>query len=259
MHNRSAAKSLFFILMILSASALLITACGPKPSKRVMPNTPFNLKATAGNRTATIQWQVNRAENSPIRGYNIYLSGSPNTDGELFNSSPFPGDTDGDITSESFEIPRIDNGARYYAYVRTVMTDGSLSEASPRVSFMPLLTGQLVISSNHASDNSGYSFAMEKYTAARDFDNDFYIYATGEKAGISSPSRLHASLRESSILVEGERSGKFADTKPLAKGRTYILNTADNARVRMTLVKLSGNPALTATFDYIYYPPGVEP
>ncbi|MCP4582022.1 MAG: fibronectin type III domain-containing protein [candidate division Zixibacteria bacterium] len=252
-------KGVSISLTIIALVTLLFIACGPKPAKKIQPNTPFNLKATAGDRSGTLDWQMNRDKSTPISGYNIYLAKSADTEGELVNSGPFPGDTDGDITRETYELSRLENGERYYAYVRTVMIDGSLSDVSGRVSFIPLLRGKLEISTNHATSESGYSFAKEKYTPARDFDNDFYIYATREKAGISSPSRLHSSLRESLIDFRLDKASKFEQTKPLTKGKTYIIKTADGGSAHLTLLKFSGGPGSVAIFDYIYYPPGVEP
>jgi len=258
--NRKFNLFISIIIAALILPTMFFLACGPKPSVKAIDNVPYNLKAVADNKAATLYWQTNRRENSPISGYNIYLAESAEAEGELFNNSPFPGDTDGDITSESYELPRLTNGARYYAYVRTVLKDGSLSEPSPKVSFMPLQSGRLEISTNYTKDGSGYSFAKEKYTLARDFDNDFYIYINTDKAGISSPSRLHPSLHETIIKYENEKDAAFEQTKPLVKGKTYILKTSDAGQARLTLLKLTrDNSNPRATFDYTYYPPGVEP
>jgi hypothetical protein len=253
-------KIVTIILVISILTISIFLACGPKPTVKAVDDAPYNLKAVANNGTATLYWQTNRRENTPISGYNIYLAESAGTEGELYNSSPFPGDTDGDITRESYELPRLNNGIRYYAYVRTVRKDGSLSNPSPEVSFMPLQSGRLEISTNYTRDSSGYSFAKEKYTVARDFDNDFYIYINTDKAGISSPYRLHSSLRKTLIKFESDKNSAFEQTKPLIKGKTYILKTSDSGQVRMILLKLShDNSNQSATFDYTYYPPGVEP
>jgi len=249
------------IIAILLLYAFLLLSCAPKPVIIKVPDiTPLNLKAVAYNKTATLYWQTSRPENTPIGGYNIYLAESADSAGTLYNNIPFPGDTDGDVTRESFELSELTNGNHYYAYVRTVLKDGSLSEASPKVSFMPLQSGQVEISTNYLKDGSGYNFAQEKYTVARDFDNDFYIYINADKAGISSPSRLHSSLHETLIKDESDKSRVFEHTKPLIKGRTYILKTADGGQVRLTLVKFTrDNSNQGATFDYTYYPPDVEP
>ena len=99
-----------------------------------------------------------------------------------------------------------------------------------------------------------------KSTVARDFDNDLYIYANEKKAGISSPSRLHSSLRKTLIKNESKTQSDYRQTQPLIKGHVYLLKTADGGNVRLKLVSLTGKkPNLKAVFDYVYYPPGVEP
>jgi hypothetical protein len=140
--------------------------------------------------------------------------------------------------------------------VRTVFADGGLSGPSGKVSFVPLAQGKITITQNYTIDGSGYSFALQKYTKARDFENDIYIFATNSKTGISSPSRMHSSLRETRITLDGNTDL----TQPLQNGKTYMLKTADGGLVRLTLLSLSGKPPeLKATFNYIYYPPGVSP
>ena len=237
-------------------AALILVSCGPRPNKPAA-NSPFNLKAVAADRSATLSWQVNRSKNAPISGYDIYLAQSPDDKGELYNSAPYPGDTDGDITHESIVIPRLDNGTRYYAYIKTVLTDGSLSKPSGTVTFMPLAQGYVDLTQNYTVIKSGFDFAAGKYTKVYDFDNDIYIYATKTEAGISSPSRMHASLRKTLISVDGS---PFELTQPFMPGKVYTLKTADGGTVKLTLLKWKNEtPAIEATFDYIYYPPGVSP
>ncbi len=240
-------------------SIFLIFACGPKPGK-IKPNTPYNLQVVSKSHGAILSWQINRIKDAPIGGYNIYLAESPKSPGELYNSGPYPGDTDGDITHESIELMRLTNGKRYYVYIKTVLNGGKSSAPSDRVEFMPLSQRRIKISQNHSTPKSGYSFKKEKLTAARDFDNDFYIYATADKIGISSPSRLHSSLRKTLIKIKGNANSKFNQTQPLIKGKTYLLKISDGGNARLTLIKLIGDKRdLTAVFDYTYYPAGVEP
>jgi len=244
---------------ILLLSIFLIFACGPKPGK-IKPNTPYNLQVVSKSHGAFLSWQINRVKGVPVGGYNIYLADSPESPGKLYNSGPYPGDTDGDITRESIELMRLTNGKIYYVYINTVLNGGKLSTPSARVKFIPLSQGSIKISPNHSTSKSGYSFIKEKLTAARDFDNDFYIYATADKIGISSPSRLHSSLRKTLIKIESNADSKFSQTQLLVKGKTYILRTADGGNAHLTFTRLIGDkPSLTAVFDYIYYPPGVKP
>ncbi len=246
-------------VITLIISILVLSGCGPKPAK-IRLNVPYDLRVDTRSRGAILYWKINRKGDAPIGGYNIYLADTPEATGELYNSGAYPGDTDGDITRESIELNRLINGRRYYVYVRTILADGALSEPSLRTSFMPLSKGRITISQNHTTDKSGYSFAKEKYTPVRDLDNDLYIFATSDKVGISSPSRLHPSLRKSLIKIEGAQNSKFSQSQPLIKGRTYILKTAEGGRALLTLIGFSGKqPRLMATFDYTYFPPGVEP
>ena len=253
--------SINFLIITLLASITLLAlqlACGPKPKavEKAGINTPYNLEAIAGSKSAELIWQVNRDSKSHIGGYNIYIAQSPDGDGELYNSGPYPGDTDGNINRESITLENLDNGHKYYAYIRTVLANGELSQPTGRVLFQPLDQGRLTISQNHAANGSGYSFAKGKYTQARDFDNDFYIYATDSKAGISSPSRLHSSLRKTFITLKNNKDL----TQPLQKGAQYNLDTKGGGRAILTLIQISGkSPALEASFNYIYYPPGVSP
>ncbi len=238
----------------------LIAGCGPSPSPGttpVKPNTPYALKAIALSESATLSWQIKLTDPTKVSGYNIYLADSPDSEGELFNSAPYPGDTDGDYTKETFPLPRLENGKRYYAYLRTVLSDGSLTAPSSTVSFLPLAQGEMTISQNYTTDRSGFNFAKEKYTKARDFENDIYIFATKVKSGISSPARLHSSLRDSKIMLG---DGPYDQTQPLQKGKSYIVNTIDGGHAKLTLISIKGSaPSIEATFKYIYYPPGLEP
>lgn len=244
--------------IILMPFLLSVFNCGPKPPGEIItPNTPYNLKAVAGSHSADLYWQISRDDKSPISGYYIYLAESQNAEGEMYNSSPYPGDTDGDITRESIEIPRLENGKPYYAYIRTVFSDGSLSKPSEKVTFVPLAQGKITISQNHTANRSGFNFADEKYTQARDFKNDIYIFATASRSGISSPSRLHSSLRQTKIALN---QGEMDMTQPLKKGQDYTLVTADGGRAMLTLLSTKGTaPEIEATFKYVYYPPGVQP
>lgn len=251
---------IFTLTATLTTIIFMMMSCGPKPvsdTETVTPNIPYALKAITASESATISWQINLQDASKISGYNIYVADSPNSESELFNSAPYPGDTDDDVTRETYLIPRLENGHRYFVSVRTVFSDGSLSKPTSIVSFLPLAQGKLTISQNYNTDHSGFCFATEKYSRARDFENDIYIFATKTKSGISSPSRLHSSLRNTKISNAG---GNYSQSQPLQKGNTYIIKTVDGGHAKLTLIEIKRSvPSIEATFKYIYYPPGLEP
>jgi hypothetical protein len=253
----------YSFIIYLSVLVILLSAlfsCGPKPAFKKQ-NVPYEIKVETRSGGGVLYWRVNRQSNSPISGYNVYIAESSDSNAKLYNNTPYPGDTDGDINRESIELAGLENGRKYYVYIRTVFPDGKLSQPSARIELVPFSQGRLEISQNHTTGQSGYSFDKERYTQARDFDNDFYIYATANITGISSPSRLHSGLRKTLINTTGGSAKKpFAETQPLVKGETYILTTADGGTARLNVVKIIGRlPNLKAILDFIYYPPGVKP
>lgn len=251
-----------FIIGLSVILILLLTlfSCGHKPAFKKL-NLPYEIKIETRSGGGVLYWRVNRQSDSPISGYNIYIAESADSEARLYNKTPYPGNTDGDINRESIELGSLENGRRYYAYIRTVLPEGKLSQPSARIEFIPLSKGRLEISQNHTTRQSGYCFVKERYTQARDFNNDFYIYATADRVGISSPSRLHSGLRKTLInKIDGSAKDSFRETQPLVKGQTYILKTADGGTVRLEVVKVVGrSPSLKAILDFVYYPPGVKP
>ena len=257
----SAQLRFLFIAHILSTCLpiiLLLASCGPKP-KPTIANVPYEFEAEALDSGAILRWQINR-EGGLIGGYEIYLADSPEEAGAPYNNSSYPGDTDGNTSRESIELVGLENGKTYYAYVRTIQADGSLTAPSRKISFRPLEQGRITITSNYLIDKSGYSFAGHKYAVVRNSDNDFYIYSTGAKMGISSPSRMHSSLRQTRIKMAGKASSEYASTQSLSIGATYLLELANGGHAKMTAIDIHGaSPEIVATFDYIYYPPGILP
>ena len=243
-----------FILAILLIG--IMPSCGPRPEVKIV-NAPYDLNAVSANQTATITWSMDREDNALFGGYNIYFAESSDSPFQLYNSGPYPGDTDGDNRHESIELNNLTNGIEYLAYIQTLSASGQAIATSDTISFRPLATGELRITQNHSIVGSGYSFAKAKYTKARDFDNDFYIYATEDKAGISSPSRLYSSLRKTAIAIADGAGDQTS--QQLTKGKTYNLKLADGGVASVTLTRFIGeSPTLEVIFRFTYYPPGLS-
>jgi hypothetical protein len=215
------------------------------------------------SRGAAIYWSVNRGEGQLISGYNVYLSRKPlkgmfsnwhKSHAELYNRTPYPGDTDGDITRESFEITGLENGRTYFVTVRTVAPDGSESKQSNEVEFIPLAKGEFIISDNHSADNGGFSFDHEISIPARDRRCDLYLYSRDNVVGLSSPSRLGAGLRKT-IFAASSDPGNADETIRIREGSKITVN-AKLGLATLTVKKIDRlDSEVTATIAYAFYPP----
>jgi len=211
---------------------------------------------------AVVYWSVDRAKNKPISGYNIYLSEIPlegyfskweRNRPEPYNHAPYPGDTDGDITRESFEITNLENGKTYYISVRTVGISGAESDASEENEFTPLARGEFTISSNHSSKNGGFNFEKGISTPARDLRCDIYLYAKRDEVGLSSPNRLSAGLRKTAFVGSDDR---YFETVKIKRGDRLIVKTSGGrARIRIEKISRKGLEA-EAVIDYEFFPHG---
>lgn len=212
---------------------------------------------------ATIYWSVDRREGQLISGYNVYLSRKPlqgrfpdwhKSHAELYNHTPYPGDTDGDITRESFEIAHLENGWPYCVSVRAVAPGGSESKPSNEVEFIPLARGEFIISDNHSAANGGFSFDHEMSVTARDRRCDLYLYSKGDIVGLSSPSRLAAGLRKTAFAESGN-PGSPDETIKIREGSRIVVSARHGLGV-LSVNRVSRlDSEVTATIEYIFYPP----
>jgi hypothetical protein len=249
-------------VIIAAITIAAINSCAPKPKMappapiQIIP-TPYDLKAEAANGKATLYWKVDRPANFISGGYNIYLAENSNDTGRLYNNVPYPGDTDGDVNSESIVLTELKDAQFYYAWIAALSAKGLVGSPSVKIEFMPLEQGELLIYFDMLADSSGYSFAMRKYTKARDFDNDFYLY---DKDGpyISSPSLYNSGLRKSvfrdNISRFNEKSNPVAHMA-LAQGKEFGILTADGGLAKMAVVNFGDSAkSKSATLKYIYVP-----
>ena len=223
---------------------------------------PENVAVDAQNKGALVYWTIDRSDTKPISGYNIYLSEKPlkglfskwpKNKPEPYNHAPYPGDTDGDNSKESFEFTHLDNGKTYYLSVRTVGISGVESDASEELAFTPLSRGYFTITSNHSSESGGFNFEDGIPTPARDPRCDIYLYARRDAVGISSPSRLSAGLRKTGF---SETDENYDETIVIKKGdRLYIKTPRGRAQVRIVSIKQQGAEA-EAVIEYEFYPSG---
>jgi len=208
---------------------------------------------------------VNRGKSDKITGYNIYLSetslkndfknwdkGHP----APHNFTPYPGDTDGDKTKESYEITHLQNGKTYFVSVRTLGLNGVESAPSNEVSFTPLSRGTFTISSNHSADNGGFDLESGISVSARNLRCDIYLYAKDDEVGLSSPSRLGTGLRKTWFGRPGRVYVKEMDSILIKKGEK-ITTSSKSGDAELTILKIERDgSAATATIEYVFYPQG---
>ncbi len=241
---------------------LLTLNCLPAPQDGARLPAPRNLEVVTVSHGAIITWTVNREKGRPIAGYNIYLSEFPleskfprwhKDHPQPYNHTPFPGDTDGDITRESFEISGQENGRAYYVSVRTVGLGGVESKPSAEIAFTPIAKGRFTISENHSSDNGGFCFDLEISIPSRDPRCDIYLYSKGNTVGLSSPDRLGGGLRKTGFLKKGDKSGKYENTITVGRGDRISVKTKTGL-AELTVKKInSGNSGTSALIDYVFY------
>ena len=215
---------------------------------------PYNLTAVAFNGKATLRWQIERSPSQPLAGYNIYCQSPYKIDtsfaAQPYNHAPYPGDTDGDIKKESLELSGLENGREYVAFIRTVGTANNLSGISNFCRFTPALKGEFTISTDHLGENGGYCFEKMKSTAARDPENDIYLYATADRIGLSSPHRLGAGLRRT-FFNSPIISTAAMETVPIRRGDSIWIQTKAGIW-DLEIVKIENNDGrVQATIRFI--------
>jgi hypothetical protein len=247
--------------MVIAAAPLAL-ACPPSPGESSRFPSPYDLRVETVSHGADIYWSVNRKSGEIISGYNIYLSEESmkpvfpdwrKSHPQPYNHTPYPGDTDGDITRESFEIRGLENGRRYYVSVRTMGSDGWESGPSNEVAFTPLARGEFVVSSFHSRDDGGFSFDDEISVPARDPRCDIYLYSKGNDVGLSSPHRLGAGLRKTGFIRYADKSGEVLETIKIDRGDRLTVITR-NGRADLTVRKIDrGAEPVTAFVEYVFY------
>lgn len=173
--------------------------------------------------------------------------------GAPFNHGPYPGDTDGDISQESFPLMNLANGKIMYAIVKTVGIDGRESAPSNITEFTPLAQGEFIISADHEAPDGGFDFVNSRSVPGRDPRSDIYLYATSDRIGLSSPSRLGAGLRRT--WFQEPLFGKpEAETIRIGAGDRFMVKLkTGSARIRIESI-LGQYPDVSAKISYVYYP-----
>ena len=185
----------------------------------------------------------------------MVIDGWEKDPGRLYNQTPYPGDTKGDINHQSYKLDNLQNGQTYMALVRAVGIDGNESKSSNIVTFMTSSRGEFIITSEHSDKNGGFSFDEEKSVTAYDPSCDIYLYATESKAGLSSPNHLTPGMRKSHFTIyPGNLLDPDFDTMIINSGDSLAVQTK-NGKAYLRIKNIDGQyPNISCRIAYNYVP-----
>ena len=268
-------------IIILS---LTIISCGPKPqttqdeSKRCNPHS-LTIASTASH-YVKVAWNPGCPGTRIMRGFNVYYSPTPLVGRypghdlpktiKPYNKEPYPGDSEGDMSLETFEFKNIPSAQLFYVHVRVVNSDNSLSLPSNEIEMICYPQGEIGLVESYSGDHSGFSFVTDSYCATDAVENDMYFFGKDGKDYLCSPSRVSSINRANKIYILGpaESIGAIDPVTPkgvglekadLIPGTVYVIETPDGRFAKLRLIKMDEvDGKRVARFDYYYLAPVIK-
>jgi hypothetical protein len=248
------------LLGLFALSVSILASCAKRiPPEEVRAPVPpprvYDLSIINGDGMATIAWNSDKQPGQPMLGYNIYISkkdgGNPQQV-RPFNDVPYPGDTDGDISKETYEAIPLENGVEYEVFVRSVGLDGIESAPTNILSFIPRNEGSFTLRQSFQSAESGFDFSSGHSVSAHSENSDIYFYAKGSEVGFASPNRLGSGLRKTLFMDLGVTAdfdeletfdiGTFSgkDRVAIRHGHLYIVKTQNECFGKLKVRSIQG-------------------
>ena len=258
----------------------MLVSCGPKPatpppspavSKPAQTYVaPTELTARPFHKRINLTWKTNRAENTIISGYNIYLwnekdeSAPTNAGFRRINPELYPGDTDADIARESYPLEGVDNGVIYRVYVTTVYPDGMESARSNVAEAIPRPEGSFTLRESFKGNESGFSLRKIKSVPTDDQDNDIYLANMKGALWVASPQRINVVLRQSEFCGLSDHtsleatspkslSGKPDDALRISDGLIFVLQDQDKCYALLRIDSVDHKEKI-AKISFFYQP-----
>jgi hypothetical protein len=265
--------------LLLSLITVLVS-CGPKPatpppssavSKPVQTYVaPTELTARPFHNRINVAWKTNRAKNTIISGYDIYLwnekDASDTTNGgfQRINPELYPGDTDADIARESYPLDGLDNGVIYRLYVTTVYPDGVESARSNVAEAVPRPEGSFTLRESFKGNESGFSLRKIKSVPTDDLDNDIYLARINGALWVASPQRINVVLRQTEFYGLSDHtsleatspkslSGKPDNALPISNHLMFVLQDQDKCYALLRIDSVDHKERI-AKISFIYQP-----
>lgn len=221
-------------------------------------------------------WRTFRGGHDVVGGYDVYVSTSPGLAklpegdqrliGSLYGGTPYPGDTDGIIDSESITIAPVVIGTRYFVHVRTVLPDGHQSPPSEEREVIARPRGSFTLQPRFSGKNDGFSFAGDRGVSCLSDSNDIYLFLGKDGPYLGSPSRLDPLLRSTRFATLGpsvsiddyptrSEPPDTSDKVAVESGRSILVLITDGRIAKMRPRQMQGSGSSVAvTFDYVYQP-----
>ncbi len=259
----------------------VFVSCGPKPEtfatdrdKRCLPEN-LTIDST-GNRYALLAWEPGCPGVRLLRGFNVYasrvplVSRYPGTDMpdavKSVNEQVYPGDTLGNPGRETYALEEIENAVAYYAHVRAVYSDGSLSPPTNEIRVVTYPQGRFTLRESYTGSNDGFSITTGEYCRTDDLVNDVYFYYKEGQDFLCSPIRIGEIYRDTKIHSAGPEApedwigmtpdGSFGDRALIEPGGVYILILEEGYSAKLEVRSIEGiGDSRAITFDYICKPP----
>ncbi|MEE9441525.1 MAG: hypothetical protein V3V99_02515 [candidate division Zixibacteria bacterium] len=270
-------QPVFFIIFI----PILLIACGPKTGLDLSDGklcNPHSLEIdSTGSHYTRIAWNPGCPGVRIMRGFNIYLSPTPivseYSGHELpesikpYNNETYPGDPEGNEKHETFEFKDLPLAERYYAHVRVINSDGSLSLPSNEIEIVQMPQGIMTLGVSYSGNNEGFSFENDAYCGTDDVENDLYFYSKNGSDYLCSPARISAVNRANKIyfLGQGESLGDVSNISSrgesvqkiaMIPGEIFVIETEDGYFAKLRLIRMTGSGDYrTAVFEYFYQAP----
>jgi len=265
-------------LYLFLFAAVLLTGCtaggpGPAHEARPLPRV-YDLRVEPADGQLTLTWRVDRLDNHVFSGYNIYIQERPviGTESEAalleraepFNRLPFPGDTDADITRETYTAEDLRDGVRYYCFVRAIGVDRQLGAPSNEVMAICRPGGRLELQPIFSGAKDGIDFSAGRYVNSDAIDCDLAFYHKDGTDHLIAPKRIDPLLNDTQFwdlgaasdfdsVVHPDPPGDGTDRIDAQAGHLYVYRTADGhfGKFRIESIRGTGDER-TIVFQYMY-------
>lgn len=232
-----------------------------------------NLRVYPDDAALTLAWDVDRSPDQIFSGYNIYLSerpivGTPDERDLLervrpVNLLPYPGDTDPDLRHETYVAQGLENGRRYYAFVRALGSDGRPHGPTNEVMAICRRGGEARLQPIFSGPYDGFDLSTGRHVNSDAIDCDLAFYHKEGRDHLMAPYRIDPLLNETRFWDLG--SGEFdlvtaprlngdgeIELEPTS-GHVYACRTADGHYGKLRVASIADETGIrTIRFTYMY-------